>query len=171
MNDIAATAGVSVGSLYQYVSTKDALAELVMQRRSAEIVEFLEQGLPELARLPLREAVSAAVGLTIEAHKKHERLPNLPFTGLPSTGPLAGLRELMQRSAIAFRVYLETRSLELRPQNLDLAVLVLTSAVDAAIHAAMERNAAWLDDGQLAIELVELVLGYLQPREAARSGE
>jgi AcrR family transcriptional regulator len=165
INAIATAAGVSPGTLYQYVPTKAALAELVMKRRSDEIVSFLEPRLLELASLPLREGVAKAMRVLVEAHRMHEKLPSLPFSGLPEEGPLAALRDLVQRTKVALRVYFEAHAAQIRPRNLELAVVLLATSIDAAIHEAIHVNPTWADDGQLEAELVAIVLGYLQPQE------
>src|SRR5579859_1117668 len=152
MNEVAIAAGVSPGSLYQYAPTKGALAAHVMDTRSAEIIAYLGPRLLELASLPLAEAVGAAVRLTIEGHRMHAGLPNLPIADAPQEGPLSRLHEFERHGGIALRVYLEAHRSEVRPRNLDLAARITMHAIDAAVHAAMAVDPQ-LSNDELADEL------------------
>ena len=161
MTGIAAAAGVAIGSLYQYASTKRELATHVMRRKSAEIMAHVDKPLLELGSLPLAQAVPKAVRLIVEAHRMHARLPNLAIHELAEHEGLSKLREFERRAAVGLRVYLEAHRAEIKVENLELAVVLMTHMTDAAVHAAMARNSAWLETDELAEELSRLWLGYL----------
>src|SRR6185437_1910622 len=52
-NKIAAVAGVSVGSLYQYFPSKEALVAAVSERHSQEVLELMRTTLVKVSSLPL----------------------------------------------------------------------------------------------------------------------
>ncbi len=164
MSEVAAAAGVSVGSLYQYVPTKSALAALVMERRSEELATFLEPRLLALASLPFREGIREGLRLLIEAHRMYERLPNLPLHDAPSEGAMARLHDFERRAAIGVRMYLESHRNEVRPKNLSLAANLIVHMLDAALHAAMAGESTWMEGDELLDELDALVVGYLFER-------
>src|SRR5271163_65770 len=56
-NRIAEKAGVSVGSLYQYFPSKEALVAAVMERHSQELMQVVRSVIAEVAALPLEQAV------------------------------------------------------------------------------------------------------------------
>lgn len=161
MTEIAEAAGVAIGSLYQYVPTKDELAQRVMSRKSGEIAAYLDARLLALSSLPPAEAVPRAVRMVIEGHRMHARLPNLPFHQVDGEGTLSGLRDLERRVSIGLRVYLEAHRSEIGPKDLDLLAVLLIHMTDAAVHAAMARDPAWLESDALATELTKLWLAYL----------
>jgi AcrR family transcriptional regulator len=164
MSDVALTAGVSPGSLYQYAPTKGALAAHVMEARSAEIVARLGPRLLALASLPVAQAVRDAMQLVVDAHELHAGLPHVPMAHAPTEGPLARLHSFEQRFALALRVYLEAHRDELGITNLELATTITIHAVDAAVHAAMATDPHFSRKGELVDELTALVLGYLTAR-------
>ena len=56
-NRIAEIAGVSVGSLYQYFPSKEALVAAVIDRHNDEIMGIVRSALAEVVDLPIDKAV------------------------------------------------------------------------------------------------------------------
>src|ERR1043165_2820078 len=73
-NRIAEVAGVSVGSLYQYFPSKEALVVAVIERHNQAILQLVRRVLDGIARLPVEEAVRRVVAVAIEAHGIDPRL-------------------------------------------------------------------------------------------------
>src|SRR3569833_4414464 len=73
-NRIAEGAGVSVGSLYQYFPSKEALVAAVIDRHNEEIMAIVRTALTEVADLPLDKAVRKLVTVAIEAHRINPKL-------------------------------------------------------------------------------------------------
>src|SRR5205085_6092034 len=55
-NKIADAAGVSIGSLYQYFPTKEALVAAVIRRHMGEMMDVLRASLVRVAAMPLADA-------------------------------------------------------------------------------------------------------------------
>src|ERR1700710_1633554 len=60
-NRIAEVAGVSVGSLYQYFPSKEALVAALIDRHNEEVKQVVQGELSEAANLPLEQAVRKLV--------------------------------------------------------------------------------------------------------------
>ena len=60
-NRIAAAAGVSIGSLYQYFPGKDALVAAVIDRHTEDLMQVVRGALAEVMELPLETAVRRIV--------------------------------------------------------------------------------------------------------------
>src|SRR5512146_1991433 len=73
-NRIAAKAGVSVGSLYQYFPSKEALVAAVIDRHHQELMQVVRGALAEVASDPLEQAVRKLVAVAIEAHRVNPEL-------------------------------------------------------------------------------------------------
>src|SRR3954453_20346490 len=73
-NRIAEVAGVSVGSLYQYFPTKEALVLAVVERHNRETMDVVAGVLDDLDSLPLEQAVQRLVTIAIEAHRVDPKL-------------------------------------------------------------------------------------------------
>src|SRR5262249_32088125 len=87
-NHIAETAGVSVGSLYQYYPCKDALVAALIDRRSAATMQVVRRALAEVAAEPIEAAVRKLVAAATEAHRIDPRLHRVLAEQIPRTGRL-----------------------------------------------------------------------------------
>src|SRR5438132_8532685 len=68
-NKIAEAAGCSVGSLYQYFPSKEALVAALIDRHMQQMTEIIEQQAVRLMEAPLAFAVREIVRFMIEAHR------------------------------------------------------------------------------------------------------
>lgn len=68
-HQLAEVAGVSVGSLYQYFPTKEAIIATLIERRAEADVARVSELLDELRGLPLREVIARTVSDMIELHR------------------------------------------------------------------------------------------------------
>src|ERR1700743_220286 len=68
-NRIAQTAGVSVGSLYQYYPSKQALVPAVIDRHNQDLMELVRGALADVAEMPLEKAVRRVVTVVVDAHR------------------------------------------------------------------------------------------------------
>src|SRR5919112_656444 len=68
-NRIAAVAGVSVGSLYQYFPNKEALVAALVARHNREMLDLLREALKEVASLDLATAIAKLVRAAVDAHR------------------------------------------------------------------------------------------------------
>src|SRR4051812_21121215 len=68
-NRVAAEAGVSVGSLYQYFPSKEALVLAVMERHVVEMTEKVQARMAQLIAAPLEVAANEVVHMFIENHQ------------------------------------------------------------------------------------------------------
>ena len=67
-NLIAETAGVSVGSLYQYFPNKNALIAALHDRHDRQMLDLIDQTLAANPAATLRDRVAAIVGAMLGAH-------------------------------------------------------------------------------------------------------
>lgn len=95
-NRIAEVAGVSVGSLYQYYPSKEALVAAVIERHNQEIMRLVRGALAEVASQPLDKAVRRIVTVAIAAHRVDPRLHRVLAEQFRAPGALR-----MSRSSIA----------------------------------------------------------------------
>jgi AcrR family transcriptional regulator len=72
MEAIAARAGTSIGSVYQFFPNKDALLHAVAERYAADLLALLDAGdAPDVATLPLEEVVAAVLEPFVAFHHAH----------------------------------------------------------------------------------------------------
>ena len=161
-NRVALEAGVSVGSLYQYFPSKEALVAALIERHSMDMVRYLED---RAARTPpdapLRAIVRDVVHAMIEAHRVDPKLHRVVMEQVPRVGALKRLTELDEHALLLIRAFLESRRAEIRPKNLKLAAFLLSSLVEAVTHGAVLLHPEYLVDLELVDETTAVICRYL----------
>lgn len=164
-NRIAEEAGVSIGSLYQYYPSKEALVAAVIDRHQQELMQVVRNALAEVSALPLEEGVRRLVAVAIDAHRVNPKLHRVLAEQIPRTGRLKNVEAFNRETYALFRSYLESRPDEVRAADLDLAAFVCVTSVEALTHTAVLHRPEVLSDkaaGALVEEATRLVLRYLQ---------
>ena len=161
-NRIALEAGVSVGSLYQYFPSKEALVAALIEKHSSEMVRYLED---RAARTPpdapLRAIVREVVHAMVEAHRVDPKLHRVVMEQVPRVGALKRLTELDEHALLLIRGFLESRRAEIRPKNLKLAAFLLASLVEAVTHGGVLMHPEYLVDLELVDETTDVICRYL----------
>jgi AcrR family transcriptional regulator len=161
-NHIAEEAGVSVGSLYQYFPSKEALVAALLERHMAEMSAELMSGFQEVAELPLERAARAMVERMLCAHAVDPDLHKVLIEQVPRVGRLERVHELEEHGFQLVRAYLEAHRKEVRACDLDTAAFVAVTAVEALTHIAVLYRPAALKGSQLADEVTALIVRYLE---------
>jgi AcrR family transcriptional regulator len=164
-NRIAGKAGVSIGSLYQYFPTKEALVAAVIDRHNADLMQLARATLTEVLALPLEQAVRRLVRVAIDAHRVDPGLHRVLAEQIPRTGRLENVAAFNREYYSLFKAYLEDHRDELRTLDLDLAAYVCVTSIEALTHTAVLHHSNMLSDGgaqKLVDEATHLVLRYLQ---------
>jgi AcrR family transcriptional regulator len=160
-NRVAATAGVSVGSLYQYFPTKEAIVAALIERRAEADVERVSKLLDELRGQPLSEVIARTVDDMIELHRSGGPLYRVMLPLVVRVRRHRYVRELIAKARERVRDELEARRDEVRKEDLELAVFVSGHALEACIHAALDERPELLSDPAFARELTDLAVRYL----------
>ena len=168
-NRIAARAGVSIGSLYQYFPTKEAIVAALIEQHEATMLQQLAEMAIALQDEPIEEAVRTYVKAMLAAHALEPKLHAVLTGHMSRLLDLETLRAMQSRVEQLVRAYLEKHRAKLRPKNLDLATFVLTTAVEAVTHVAVIDRAEMLRQPALADEISELILRFLLKRPVSRS--
>ncbi len=160
-NRIAEAAGVSVGSLYQYFPSKEALVAALVERHTDLMSAELSSAFERVAKLPLAAAARELVELLLRAHAIEPALHKVLIEQVPRVGRLGHVHDVEARSMRLQRAWMEMHTDELRPVDLDLAAFVVVTSVEALTHAATIYHPKKLTDGSLATEITALVVRYL----------
>lgn len=163
-NRIADVAGVSIGSLYQYFPSKEALVLAVVERHNHDIMQIVGEVLAEMDSLPLEEAVRRLVAVAIEAHRVSPELHRVLTEQIPRIGPLEHVETANRAAHAVFRAYLESRRDELGVADVKLAAFVCATSIEALAHnAVLHHPDLSSEDATRALidHSVRLILGYL----------
>jgi AcrR family transcriptional regulator len=167
-NEIARLAGVSVGSLYQYFPSKQALIVAVAERREIGIARLVEAALSSAESMPLREGVRTVVTVMLEAHVADRALHRAVSKQVSRMG---ALERLAARKRLFFftdhiAAFYERRRSELRVPDPQLAAFFVVQTVEALTDAIAEHPPA-CDQERVLDELTTLITNYLSKPAAA----
>lgn len=164
-NRIAEKAGVSVGSLYQYFPSKEALVAAVAQRHNQELMQVMHTALADVAALPLEQAVRRLVTAAIDGHRVDPQLHRVLAEQIPRTGRPANAGVSIQQAHVLFGAYLEAHRDEFRQVDLGLATFVCVTSIEALTHTAVLDYSERVSDEAfeaLVDEATRLIVRYLQ---------
>ena len=145
-NRIAEVAGVSIGSLYQYFPSKEALVAAVIDRHTQEVSEVTRNALVKVAGRPIEVAAREFVSVAIDAHRVNPKLHGVLAEQIPRVGRLENIEANVRDGYALVRGYLEAHREEIDVADLDLAAFVVVTVVEALTHAAVLRRPDILTD-------------------------
>jgi AcrR family transcriptional regulator len=164
-NRIAEVAGVSIGSLYQYFPSKEALVAAVIDRHTEQVSQVSRNVVVKMAASPIEVAAREFVSLGIDGHRVNPKLHAVLSEQIPRVGRLGNIEANLRQGYALVRGYLEAHRDEIDVADLDLAAFVCVTVVEALTHAAVLRHPDMLT-GEKARQFVDdvtrLVVGYLR---------
>jgi AcrR family transcriptional regulator len=161
-NRVALAAGVSIGSLYQYFPSKEALVAALVQRHTEEMTSLVKTKLAECAQEPLEVGVRTMIEAMFAAHAVDPKLHKVLIEQVPRVGRLERLVGMEEEIEQLVAMYLGAKVDCVRPANLDAAAFVLVRTVEAVTHATVLREIPSARERAIAAELTDLVLRYLR---------
>jgi len=170
-NRIADAAGVSIGSLYQYFPSKEALVAGVIDRHTQGVLQVVRNALLKVAMRPIEEAARELVRVMIDAHRVNPKLHRVLAEQVPRVGRLDNIQAIDREAYALVRAYLEAHRDELGIVDTDMAAFVCVTTVEALTHAAvMHRRDVLSDERANAFvdEVTALILRYLKPQQVTK---
>jgi AcrR family transcriptional regulator len=171
-NKIAALAGVSIGSLYQYFPSKEALVAAVIERHTQELSQVTHNALLKAAARPIEIGARDLVAAAIDAHRVDPKLHRVLAEEVPRIGRLENIEAVERNARALFRDYLWAHRGEIDIADLDLAAFILVTTVEALTHSAVLHRPDILADqkaGEFADEVARLLLRYLRAPSPLRA--
>jgi AcrR family transcriptional regulator len=165
-NRIAHVAGVSIGSLYQYFPSKEALVAAVIDRHTEKMMQLARDALIKVAMQPVEEAIRELVKLGIDGHRVNPKLHRVLTEQVPRVGRLDNVQAIDREAYALVRGYLDAHRDEIQIADVELAAFVCVTTVEALTHAAVIYRPDVLSDEKANTfidEVTRLVLRYLRP--------
>lgn len=159
-NRIAAAAGVSVGSLYQYFPSKDAIAVELLRRYRERLTATVARKLAQTERVTFEGAVGTLLEALFDAEGIDARLHRVLIEQVlrtSSRGDLAGFEERLEALVVAA---LERAGAAASTPNKGLAATVVVRSVLSLVHAVV-LDRPDLDRAEMAREATKLITRYL----------
>jgi AcrR family transcriptional regulator len=162
MQDVAKTAGISPGTLYQYFPDKAALIAELVERISQREVAFQTERFERLAAGPDLEPLLEQMILgTLEFQRREGELMRAALEAMPHLGRHQLLVERVQAVSQMLSQVLELHKDRLPHGDIALITHVLVNALHSLTHDGVLPRPPALDDATLAREALALVRGYL----------
>ena len=159
---VAARAGVSVGSLYQYFPTKDALVGALVARKFARVEPLMREMIAHTEGQPLEARVRTIIAATIADKAENPALNMALAEQMPHVDGV-DYKAAMSASAVSMiRGVLEQHRGDIAVDDLDLAAFMVVHAVEGVIGAALLSSPVTLDDPRLVDGLVRMAMAYLR---------
>jgi AcrR family transcriptional regulator len=160
-NRIAQAAGVSIGSLYQYFPSKEALVAALVESHVERMRDSLSQTLAAEPPASLADRARALVLGMMSAYRVDPQLHHVLCQEVPKVGELQKVYGFEQHLAVICRQHLFSPNDRIRLTDVDRAVFLLVNAVPSVIRAAIQADPQAHDDGRLADELTDMIVRYL----------
>ncbi|MCA9638046.1 MAG: TetR/AcrR family transcriptional regulator [Myxococcales bacterium] len=166
-NAIAARAGVSIGSLYQYFGDREAIIAELARRHVEEMRSVLSGALAELIALPLAAAIPRLMAALIASHRVNPTLDGVLHRMMPESAAIMDEFEDFAATVTAAGIRAHP---DLHIADPELAGAILTQAVGGVLRTTLRRYPERILDPALERSLVQLVLGYLDRASPPAAG-
>ena len=160
-NRIALAAGVSIGSLYQYFPSKEALVSALVESHQLRMRESLERCLAEGNATDLASRARLLVRGMIAAYRTDAQLHHVLCQEVPKVGELEKVYGFERHLADVCRRHLFANGEHTRMTDIDRAVFVLVNAVPSVVRAAILADPQGASDERLAEDLTDMIVRYL----------
>jgi AcrR family transcriptional regulator len=159
-NHVADLAGVSIGSLYQYFPSKEALVAALVSDHTDRMEAALTQSLAGPTAPTLEARARQLVRGVIVAYRVDAQLDHVLCQEVPKVGELQKVYGFEQHLAERCRTHLFTGT-HVRQVDIDRAVFLLVNAVPGVVRAAVRENLSGENDERLADDLTDMIVRYL----------
>ncbi len=159
-NLVAARAGVSIGSLYQYFPSKEALVGELMDQHCDRMSALFGQVFLEAPRPSPRALARRVIRAIYLAKREQPELSRVLREHLPRMGRLGQLERSLEEITRAVAAYLTEHRALLRVPDPERAAFYAVELGEALTMAAVTKRPH--DDGDAVIdEITEIVTRYL----------
>lgn len=168
-NRIAETAGVSIGSVYQYFSNKQAIFIALHKRHIAHVDRVIQRRIAASADSSLEELLTSLIDGMVEIHNVDPELSELLQSEAPHRA--AGTQDFAVRLHQTFRNALALRMKGFgRRVDLDMRTFVVANMIDALGHAIVLRRPEGISLPRAKAEMLRSILAYLRHEQVLHKG-
>ncbi|WP_394839268.1 TetR/AcrR family transcriptional regulator [Pendulispora rubella] len=166
-NEIAARAGVSIGSLYEYFRDKDAIVRALIDRHFAEAEAMFEERVasvaPRVTTMPLEDVLRVLVQAFLDFHADNPRLHTVLSLEVPLSRALVRRVEQFELRIVEVLEFVLGGHPESQVRSPRLSAQLCVQLVDALAHRWVTDKAGEPVGAQeLADEMTKLLSAYVR---------
>lgn len=166
-NRVAAHAGVSIGSVYQYFPNKDALITALHEHHASQMYLIIGRVLDAAHPENLEDHIAALVNALLAAHEHAPELHKVLEKELPFFDPRKEDSAVDHSIFKRIRHLLETYHHQITRHNLDLATWTVLQMLESLIHSAVIDPPSYLKKEDIASAITDAITGFLMyPRQS-----
>jgi AcrR family transcriptional regulator len=163
VHTIAEHAGVSVGSLYQYFPSKEALVSGLIRFYLTQRLGVFERELAAARGLSAEEAAARLIGGFIDSMSARSTIERAIMHQFCRAGDLWTLTQVDDQMNGIVERFLRSLGAEVRAINLELAAFLISNTLRSAVLLSILQKPGRLKDPEFKAELIRLVVRYLRP--------
>lgn len=158
---IAEVAGVSVGSLYQYFPSRQALLAAVIERRVERDEQLVQAHLAKLDGAPLEAVLRAGAHLLVDVFRREPELYRAMVDEMDRVAREQRVQQLIDDGIARMAAVLERHREALALEDPELAAYAIVTAQVAIVRDAVRRRPALLEEGRLVELLGTLAVRFV----------
>jgi AcrR family transcriptional regulator len=160
IQEIAARAGVAMGSLYDYFPDRESLLNAALTKLSADNLEAFEAALARTADRPLRDAVTVCADFLLETYARDQKSLRMLLSVTARLGLLPALATSQTAAAHALADALRRRE-DVKVADVDTAAWLLTqSMMGVAMMLVWQDDPPAREDVRRAV--ITMAVAYLR---------
>lgn len=163
-NAVAKLAGVSIGSLYQYFPSREALIAELSRRHVERVLGLIFGEIDALLGTSIHVGARQLIKLMVDIHRQDPELHAAIEAVQPGLGARAQLMQMEAQVMNMARAYLERHRAELVVTDLDRAAFIVVTTVEALTHDTCLRRPDLLEGEGMVDDIARMLLGYLTGR-------
>jgi AcrR family transcriptional regulator len=160
-NRVAETAGISIGSLYQYFPNRDALIGAVIDRHLDKFMRQTEKDFEDFPDLSPEQGIEKVIRRIASEYLKNRKLFAVLFDHMPRVQRTKNILHSRRRGAELVLNALSRHGHRIPHRDLKSASYVIVNAVMGVLLMASLDEELPLGEDELVRELVDMVLGHL----------
>ena len=160
LNDIAARAGVGVGSLYDYFADRGSILSGLAAKVTEDNLRAFEAQLDKSLHEPLPAAIRGLVDLMFDTYLGNVRIPRAVLRVAHRINLMPTLAESQNAFAAALANSLRQRN-DVRKDDLDVVAFVVTNMAMGVVHTAVWSDKPPFTDAELRRQVTRACLRFL----------